>query len=72
MRNMVAYIMLAIGSLLLVLSYFFLAAPWGFPPGSVEFSDPRIPFAPTLFILGGVIMWLAAIVFEIGPKRRKA
>lgn len=64
-----ATLMLVVGATLVVVSFFFLAAPWGFPPSSVEYSDPRLPFAPLLLIIGGVIVWLAAVAFEIVPKR---
>ncbi len=70
MRKLIAGLMLVGGAVLVVASYFFLAAPWGFPPRGVEFSDPLMPFAPLLFVLGGIIMWLAAVVFEIMPVKR--
>ncbi|MFQ5907379.1 MAG: hypothetical protein ACE5JE_00925 [Thermoplasmata archaeon] len=64
-----AALRLIVGATLVVVSFFFLATPWGFPPSSVEYSDPRLPFAPLLLIIGGVIMWLAAVAFEIVPKK---
>ena len=52
-------------------SYFLLAAPWGFPPSSVEYSNPRVPFAPLFFILGVVLVFLGAVVYELFPERRR-
>ncbi len=72
MRKACASCMLAIGAVLVVVSFFFLATPWGFPPTGVEHSDPRLPFAPLLFIIGGVLMWLAAVAFEVLPGKRPA
>ncbi|MFQ5919456.1 MAG: hypothetical protein ACE5I4_05355 [Thermoplasmata archaeon] len=66
----IAGAMIAAGVVLMVLSYFFLTAPWGFPPSSEVFSNPRIPMAPGLFILGAILVFLAAIVYEVRPERR--
>jgi uncharacterized membrane protein YedE/YeeE len=63
------FAMVAVGIGLMAVSYLFLAAPWGFPPSSVEYSDPRVPFAPTLFILGVVVLFLAAVAYELVPER---
>jgi hypothetical protein len=53
----------------MAVSYFYLAAPWGFPPSSVEHSDPRVPFAPAIFIVGVFLVFLAAVVYELIPER---
>jgi hypothetical protein len=50
-------------------SYFFLAAPWGFPPSGVEHSNPRVPFAAAFFILGVGLVFLGAVVYELLPER---
>ncbi|MDR7586276.1 MAG: hypothetical protein QN158_11920 [Armatimonadota bacterium] len=57
------------------ISYVFLAAPLG-TPTSPWYSNPRVPFAPALFILGVILVFLAAVVYELlpepgeGPQRR--
>lgn len=61
---------IAVGVVLMILSYFFLTAPWGFPPSSEAFSNPRVPFAPGLFIIGAILVFLAAVVYEVLPVRR--
>jgi len=60
--------MVIIGFALQGVSYFVLAAPWGIP-NSPAFSNPRLPFAPTLFILGVMIVFLAAVVYELLPEK---
>lgn len=57
------------GVIIAVGSYFLLAAPWGFPPASIRHSDPRLPFAPTLVVLGVVLVFLAAVIYELWPDR---
>lgn len=56
------------GFSLQIVSYFFLAAPLGLPT-SPAYSDPRLPFAPALFILGVMLVFLAAVVYELLPER---
>ncbi|MCL6554585.1 MAG: hypothetical protein K6W08_15920, partial [Firmicutes bacterium] len=63
-------LMIAGGFLVQAASYLFLAAPLG-TPTSPAFSDPRLPFAPALFIAGVVLVFLAAVVYELLPERRK-
>ncbi|MFQ5811705.1 MAG: hypothetical protein ACE5I2_00710 [Anaerolineae bacterium] len=67
-RRTVTLAMLIGGVVLMVVSYFFLAAPWGLSPSSVDHSNPRVPFAPTIFILGVILVFLAAVVYEILPE----
>ncbi len=69
MRTAVTLMMIATGVVIMAVSYLYLAAPWGFPPSGVEFSDPRMPFAPTLFIVGIIILFLAPVVYELMPER---
>jgi hypothetical protein len=69
LRTVVAIGMAALGLILMAVSFFYLAAPWGFPPSSVEYSDPRVPFAPTIFIVGVFLVFLAAVVYELIPER---
>jgi hypothetical protein len=50
-------------------SYFFLAAPIGIPT-SEAFSNPRVPFAGGLFVLGVMLVFISAVVYELLPDRR--
>jgi hypothetical protein len=67
MRTTLTVLMVLGGFALQAVSYFFLAAPWGIPTSPV-YSDPRVPFAPALFILGVMLVFLAAVVYELLPK----
>lgn len=68
MRGAIAILMVIGGFVLQAVSYFWLAAPLGIPTSPV-YSNPRIPFAPTLFILGVMLVFLAAVVYELLPER---
>lgn len=68
-RATIAIGMVIAGFALQAVSYFLLAAPLG-SPTDVDFSNPRLPFAPALFILGVVLVFLAAVVYELLPDRR--
>ena len=52
MRRLLMLYMLLIGFVIQAVSYFLMAAPWGFPSTGEEFSNPRVPFASLFFILG--------------------
>ncbi|MHC4094066.1 MAG: hypothetical protein ACYSVY_27960 [Planctomycetota bacterium] len=51
-----------------VISYFVLAAPLGHP-GDESFSNPRVDFAPLLFVIGLVMAIASMIVYELLPER---
>jgi uncharacterized BrkB/YihY/UPF0761 family membrane protein len=55
------------GLFLMVVSYFGLSAPWG--NQAERHSNPRIDFAASLFVLGVVLTFLSAVVYEVLPKR---
>ncbi len=57
------------GFALQAVSYFLLAAPLG-TPTSPAYSDPRVPFAATLFVVGVMLVFVAALVYELLPDRR--
>lgn len=59
---------LASGVALSIVSYFLLAAPLG-KPTAEWYSNPRLPFAPLLFILGVMLIFLSAVVYELLPDR---
>lgn len=68
MRRGVTATMIGVGVLLMIIGYFG-AAPWG--ADTVANSDPRIAFAPTLFVLGVIVIFAAAIVYELLPDRER-
>ena len=69
MRLLATLTTLAVGVVLAVVSYFWLSAPLG-QPVDESFSNPRLPFAPTLFIIGVMLVFLSAVVYEVFPERR--
>ncbi len=70
MRRTITILIVVGGFVLQAVSYFLLAAPWGTPHSPV-LSNPRLPFAPGLFILGVMLVFLAAVVYELLPERAK-
>ena len=56
-------------SVILMLVGYLAAAPWG--ADAVRNSDPRFDFAPTLFVLGVVVAFAAALVYELLPDKKK-
>lgn len=67
-RKNFAVSMVILGFAIQAVSYFVLAAPIGIL-NSPAYSDPRVPFAPAIFILGVMIVFLAAVVYELIPER---
>lgn len=70
------------GFVLQVVVYAFLAAPWGFSgpvssgltsalfvPGGADASSPRVEWSPAIFVLGVMLVFIAAIVYELLPER---
>ena len=68
MRKRVTIAMVVVGVALMAVSYFGLAAPWG--ASSVENSDPRVDFAGLFFVVGVLLTFSAALVYELLPERR--
>ena len=69
MRAFLTILMIVLGFALQAVSYFFLAAPLGIPT-SPAYSDPRLPFAPLIFIIGVMLVFLAAVVYELIPDKQ--
>jgi hypothetical protein len=67
-RRIITWAMILLGFGLQALAYFALAAPIG-QPTDVSFSQPRVPFAATVFILGVGMVFAAALVYELLPDR---
>lgn len=69
MRRTLTWSLVAAGVAVMAVSYFLLAAPWG--AASPDDSEPRMPFAAGLFVLGVVVAFLGAVVYEVLPGRRR-
>ncbi len=63
-RRTIALAFIGVGVPLAVVSYFFLSAPLG-----TDSSNPRLQFAPALFVLGVILALLSAVVYELLPDR---
>jgi hypothetical protein len=50
--------------LALVVVGFFLSAPIG-PPESPRYSNPVLEFAPLIFVVGVVLIFSSAVVYEL-------
>jgi hypothetical protein len=70
MRRLLMIYLILIGLVVMAVSYFLMATPWGFPPDTVAHSNPRVQFAPVLFIVGIVVSFLGVLVYELLPARR--
>ncbi len=69
-RRTITLAMVAAGFALQAVSYFLLAARIGVPT-SPAFSNPRLPYAALLFVVGVVLVFLAAVVYELLPERKR-
>lgn len=67
MRRKLTTLTLVVGLLLMVIGYV-ASAPWG--ASSVANSDPRFDFSPLLFVVGVIVAFSAALVYELLPDRR--
>ena len=67
MRKGLTVGMIVTGIALMILSYFFLAAPWGVE--SVANSDPRMQFAPLVYVLGVMMALGSALVYTMLPDK---
>lgn len=69
MRKALTIAMIVVGIALMVVSYFGLTAPWG--AESVANSQPRMQFAPLVFVIGVMLTFGSALVYEMLPDRGK-
>jgi Kef-type K+ transport system membrane component KefB len=60
---------LVLAGIALMVVGFLGAAPWG--ASNISDSDPRLPFAPLLFVIGIITLFSAAIVYELLPDKRR-
>jgi molybdopterin-containing oxidoreductase family membrane subunit len=63
-------IVVAIGFVLQFVSYFYLSAPLGIPTSEV-YSNPKIPFSPVIFIVGVMLVFMGAILYEVLPGKKE-
>jgi len=68
MRKTITILMVIFGFGLQAVSFFYLAAPIGAVINET-FSNPRLPYAPVLFIIGVGTVFLAAVVYELLPDK---
>jgi len=68
MRKGVTATMVGVGVVLMIVSYFFWAAPWG--AHSVVNSNPRFSYAPALFVVGVLMVFSSAIFYEVFRDRK--
>jgi len=67
MRKGLTVGMIVVGIALMVISYFGLAAPWGVE--SVANSEPRMQFAPLVYVLGVMLALGSALVYTMLPDK---
>jgi len=70
MRNVLVGLMVVIGFGIQVASYLLWSAPIGLPVSEV-YSNPRVPYAPLLFIIGIVLVFSSAVVYELLPDKKQ-
>jgi ABC-type microcin C transport system permease subunit YejB len=58
-----------VGGIIMMLIGYLFSAPWGVE--AVRNSNPRFDFAPTVFVLGVVMAFSSALVYELLPDKRK-
>ena len=63
-RSIVVLGMILLGFAMQGVSYLLLAAPLG-RPADVSYSEPRMPYAALVFILGVGMVFASAIVYEL-------
>ena len=66
-RNRTMWVILTlVTGLTLAILGFALSAPIGRPDGPAV-SDPRVEFAPLMFVAGVILLFTSAIVYEVYP-----
>ncbi len=65
MRKTMSLLTLLVG-LALAVTGFLLSAP--LRHASPIVSDPVLPFAPAIFVLGVILLFASAVVYELLPK----
>jgi hypothetical protein len=68
MSRTALFILTLLAGLTLALVGFFLSAPIGAPTGP-SISNPRVEFAPLLFVVGVILIFASAVVYEVSGDR---
>ncbi|OGO22803.1 MAG: hypothetical protein A2144_07800 [Chloroflexi bacterium RBG_16_50_9] len=63
------FVVTLLSGIALAVAGFLLAAPIG-PTADPMYSDPRIPFAPLIFVIGIIVTILSPVVYELFPDKR--
>lgn len=63
------FLLVLLGGLAFAVAGFMLSAPIG-PTTSPVISNPTLPFAPALFVLGVVLVFVSVVVYELVPSKR--
>ncbi len=67
MRKIITLATMVVGVVLMIVGYLG-SAPWG--ASTVANSDPRFGFAPAVFVIGVMVAFSSALVYELMPNRR--
>lgn len=68
-RRTIVILLVIAGFALQGVAFLAFGAPLGTPSGS-DFSNPRVPFASLIFVVGVALVFLSVIAYElIGAKR---
>jgi prepilin signal peptidase PulO-like enzyme (type II secretory pathway) len=68
MRRRTLFFLTLLAGVTLAVLGFTLSAPIG-PTESPVYSNPRVEFAPLMFLAGVVLIFFSAVVYEIVPDR---
>lgn len=66
MRGLLTVLTVLTGLLLAIFSYLFMASPLGIATDE-SFSNPRVDFAATGFVIGVALIFVSAVVYEVLP-----
>lgn len=68
MRRRTLFLLTLTAGLTLAVLGFFLSAPIG-PTMEPVYSNPRVDFAPVIFLVGVVLIFGSAVVYELARER---
>ncbi len=68
MRRRNLFLATLVPGAILAVAGFFLSAPIG-PTESPFYSNPRMDFAPLVFVAGFILMFTSAVVYEVARDR---
>jgi uncharacterized RDD family membrane protein YckC len=68
MRRITLFVLTLAAGLVLAVLGITLSAPIG-PTDSPVYSNPRVDFAPLMFVLGVTLMFASAVVYEVAPGK---